>query len=135
MHACVWYIAVKVKTMKPLGTDHPHFPREEKLNFFVVLFYPTIPSFLPRYNVRIFRSLEKGGQSQFLPWAISFPFLKFMFRRKNVFCFCFCFCCNCLRWVETSSYFLLRICSRFFAAFYIYIFVVFFNPRPIAFNI
>jgi hypothetical protein len=125
MHACacVWYIAVKVQTMKPLGTDHPHFPREEKLNFFVVLFYPTIPSFLPRYNVRIFRSLVKGGQSQFLPWAISFPFLKFMFRRKKCFfLFLFLLQLSSLSWnlflLSLTHLFPCRVLHLFFWCFF-----------------
>ena len=51
--------------------------------FYFIL--PYLPSFLVTTYLRILRSLEKGGQSQFLPWAISFPFLKFMFRRKKCF--------------------------------------------------
>ena len=63
----------------------PTFSQGRKIKLFCCFILSYLPSFLPRYNVRIFRSLEKGGQSQFLPWAISFPFLKFMFRRKKCF--------------------------------------------------
>jgi hypothetical protein len=106
----------------------PTFSQGRKIKLFccfILSYHTFLPSSLQRTYVYCVR-WKKGVSHNFCPGQLVSLFWSLCFEEKNV-SFCFCFCCNCLRWVETSSYFLLRICSRFFVAFYI--FLCFFEPK------
>jgi len=102
----------------------PTFSQERKIKLFccfILSYYTFLPSLLQRAYV-YFVCWKKGVSHNFCPGQLVSLFWSLCFEEKNV---SFCFCCNCLRWVETSSYFLLRICSRFLPRF-TFIFLWFF---------
>jgi hypothetical protein len=102
----------------------PTFSQGRKIKLFccfILSYHTFLPSSLQRTYVYCVR-WKKGVSHNFCPGQLVSLFWSLCFEEKNV-SFCFCFCCNCLRWVETSSYFLLRICSR--VAFYINFFLFF----------